>query len=205
MPPNSIVSRFRTIGLLFIIALVSVSGISVAQQTEAAIQFNDQSASDHVTIAEVTLPEPGFVVIHEDDTSETVIGESDLLSADTHEDVRIALDDSLGGDQTLIAVVYADTNGNDEFDAGTDEAFRSDGERVEDSARMTATVTLTVVQTRVQNVVQTQTEVVTRTVVETRVRTVKVTDSGGQPGFGFGVAIASLLGLGVLGVRNARS
>ncbi len=67
-----------------------------------------------MTVQEVTLEENGYVVIYDQDGS--VVGYSEHLESGTHEDVEIELNQNYCDDAKLKAVLYADSNGNDESD-----------------------------------------------------------------------------------------
>lgn len=192
---------------VLVASVVAAGGVASAQST-AALTFDDQSATDQVVIASVTLPDPGFVAVYRSSGGSPgeLLGSSEQLAADTHDDVSVDLSSSLTADQELIAVLYRDADDNGEFSEDADEQFEADGEAVQATAQISAAagtaVEITVVETRTETVVQTVTQEVTRTVVETKVRTVQVTESSGQPGFGIALGIATVLGTIVLGRRR---
>ncbi len=193
--------------VLLTVVTVAVGGVASAQST-AALTFDDQTASDEVVIASVTLPEAGFVAVYDSSGGSPgdLLGSSAELAADTHEDVTVELSSSLSADQELIAVLYRDADENGEFSEDADEQFEADGEPIQATAQITAAsgtaVEITVVETRTEAVVQTVTREVTRTVVETKIRTVTVTESDGQPGFGLALGIGTILGAVLLGARR---
>lgn len=193
--------------VLLTVMLVVAGGVASAQST-ASLTFDDQPATDEVVIASVTLPDPGFVAIYRSSGGSPgdLLGNSAELAADTHEDVTVDLSSSLSADQELIAVLYRDADDNGEFSEDADAQFEADGQTVQATAQITAgsgtAVEITVVETRTETVVQTVTQEVTRTVVETKIRTVQVTDSSGQPGFGLALGIGAILAAALLGARR---
>lgn len=88
----------------------------------ANVTFEDQiSNGTAVTVQSVTVPEGGFVAIHDmgivdGEVEESLRGQSDFLVTGTHENVTIELDEPLNESQRLVAVVYRDSNGNETFD-----------------------------------------------------------------------------------------
>lgn len=110
-----------------------------------------------MVVENVTLPDGGFVAIHEftgdeDEPFGTIVGVSERLEAGTHEDVTVHLFDvpgatyevaHLGESQDLIAVPYRETNANRRFDfvrtnGNVDEPYLdADDERVSDRASVT--------------------------------------------------------------------
>lgn len=99
-------------------------------QTEpATIRFEDQQlrhagGNPVVTIQNVTLPKGGFVVIHDKrylgptrDPLNSAIGVSLYLSPGVHRDVTVPLlNGSVTSTQTLVAVPYLDTDGDQTYD-----------------------------------------------------------------------------------------
>lgn len=193
-------------GFVLLVAVLVATGGVVSAQSTAALTFDDQTATEEVVIASVTLPASGFVAVYRASGGSpgALLGNSEVLAADTHEDVTVALSSSLSDDQELFAVLYRDADDNGDFSEESDEQFEDDGEPVQATAQITAgpAVEITVVETRTQTVVQTVTQEVTRTVVETKIRTVQVTDSSGQPGFGLALGISAILGAILLGARR---
>ena len=106
-----------------------------ANGAPADVSFDDQSgAGDTVTVARISLPTAGFVVItadddsgddSDDDSDGRVIG-SEALPAGVSNGVTVALDERLTADTDLEAVLYADTDGDGSFDRGTDRRIPDD-------------------------------------------------------------------------------
>jgi hypothetical protein len=93
-----------------------------AETRTASLTFERQGSNGSVVTAQsVTLPEGGFVVVHntgviEGEVVESIVGVSDHLSAGRHENVTVELDRPLNQSQRLVAVTYRDSNDNREFD-----------------------------------------------------------------------------------------
>lgn len=97
-------------------------------QTEpATIAFGDQQlrqSGSKLTVENATLPEGGFVVVHNEsyqppngDPLGSAIGISGYLKSGTHRNVAVKmLNGSVNETQTLTAVPYLDTNGNQSYD-----------------------------------------------------------------------------------------
>ena len=100
------------------------SGSSSGGSSAAAeIDFEDQSGGgDVATVARVSAPEAGFVVVTDDDRSDdgAVLG-STAVDAGTSTDVQVPLDPPLDGDADLEATLFADTDGDGSFDASVDQ------------------------------------------------------------------------------------
>ncbi|SFL67523.1 hypothetical protein SAMN04487950_4573 [Halogranum rubrum] len=88
------------------------------------VTFSDQDSDGmEIVVDEVSLPESGFVVLHDerlftddDGVFPSIRGVSSFLTAGSHELVHITLDEPLTDSQRLWAVAYRDTNQNGEFD-----------------------------------------------------------------------------------------
>ena len=141
-------------------AAAGLGGTAAAQSgdSSASATFeNQETGGKTVTVQSATLPEGGFVAIHdgrlqEGKVFESVIGVSDYLSAGTHEDVRVMLFQGVPGgdfdqqrlteDQTLFAMPHLDTDGNQTYDFITsngdaDGPYTMDGQPVLDPATIT--------------------------------------------------------------------
>ncbi|WP_276301630.1 DUF7282 domain-containing protein [Halorussus lipolyticus] len=88
----------------------------------ATITFEPQDSNGStVTVQSVTLPEGGFVVVHDSDVIEgeavdSILGRSSYLAPGLSENVTIELDQSLDQSQRLVAITYRDSNDNQTFD-----------------------------------------------------------------------------------------
>lgn len=105
-------------------AEVTTTEADTAART-ANITFENQSSNGTtVTVQSVTVPEGSFVVIHdyavvEGEAIDSIVGTSDYLDAGTNQNVTVRLNESLDESQQLVAVVYRDSNDNQEFDFAT--------------------------------------------------------------------------------------
>lgn len=100
--------------------------------TDVSATFADQTSDGTmVTIESATLPDGGFVAIHDSSLQDgqvldSVIGVSDALNAGTHQNIEIQLfegvptqmfsQDALNEDQTLIAMPHFDTDSDGRYD-----------------------------------------------------------------------------------------
>jgi S-layer glycoprotein len=85
----------------------------------AAVSADDQTGGGTtITVASVTLPSAGFVVIHADNGGAPgpVIGHSALLSAGESTDVVVSLDTALDADTTVFPMAHVDANDNGEYE-----------------------------------------------------------------------------------------
>lgn len=106
----------------------------------ASLTFEDQTSNGSaVTVQSVTVPEGGFVVIHdngvvEGEVVESILGQSDYLEPGTSENVTVELNQTLNQSQRLVAVVYRDSNDNQTFDFVTSNR-RADGSYTKPDSR----------------------------------------------------------------------
>ncbi len=83
---------------------VALSSTAIAMKSSATVTFDDQTTcGTSVTVKSATLPDGGFVAIHDSSlldgkVTESVIGVSDSLDAGTHEDIEVDLFDVKGAD-----------------------------------------------------------------------------------------------------------
>jgi signal recognition particle receptor subunit beta len=126
-------------------------------ETTASVTFEDQTSDGTtVTVAEVTLPEDGYVAIHDSSLLDgevvgSVIGVSEYREAGTYEDLNVTLFDVPGAEfneteltenDTLIAMPHEETGNNTVYDfvatdGMEDGPFVADGQPVTDSAAVT--------------------------------------------------------------------
>ena len=135
-------------------ATISVTP-SNATADPATVTFGDQSSDGQTVVVDsATLPEGGFVTIHDDTLLDgnvigSVIGVSGPLEPGTYENVTVPLFTVPGGpmgelteDATLIAMPHLDTNANNIYDfvtsAGADDGpYLTNGSAVTDAANVT--------------------------------------------------------------------
>jgi len=162
----------------------------------------------------------------------SVVGVSDKLDAQRSEDIEVNLADDINESQTLVAVVYRDSDGNGEFEFGEsgeviDEPYKDDeGSAVADDAFVTvpgdedtagaSTETTTATAGAQDTSVftdepTTTTGQPTETGTATAVQTSSEVMSGNAaeqstetnaPGFGIGVAVVAMLGSALLARRR---
>jgi len=113
---------------------------------DASVTFDDQTAEDRqtVTVASVSLPEDGYVAIHDstllDDPPQvtgSVVGMSEYLEAGDYTDLDVTLfdvsgadfpaDTSLTGAPLLIAMPHQETSGNQETSSNQEYNFPTSG------------------------------------------------------------------------------
>jgi len=116
----------------------------------ANVTFGDQqSDGSEVTVESASVPDGGFVVVHDESLVDraiidSMLGQSAFLEPGVHRDVTVELDDPLEESQRLIAVLYRDENENEEYDFVTsnrtvDGPYTREGQRkaVHDFASIT--------------------------------------------------------------------
>jgi len=113
----------------------------------ASVTINEQETEgDQVVIESATLPEGGFIAIHDSSVAEaplsSVLGNSVYLEPGTHENVTITLARPIEESQTLIAMPHLDTNDNEVYDfvlstGELDGPYTVDGEVLVDQAEVT--------------------------------------------------------------------
>ncbi|WP_435176929.1 DUF7282 domain-containing protein [Halorussus sp. AFM4] len=118
-----------------------------AQQDQASVTFNQQaSGGEQIVIESATLPEGGFIAIHdatyEDAPLASVLGNSVYLEPGTHENVTITLARPIAETQTLVAMPHLDTNENQVYDfvlstGELDGPYTADNQTVVDEANVT--------------------------------------------------------------------
>jgi flagellar protein FlaJ len=90
----------------FVLLSSPVASVTVDQPT---------AGQETVTLDSASLSEGGFVVVHGRAADGPVLGESDYLVAETHEDVTIELGGPLPSGQSVVLVVHQDTNGDEQL------------------------------------------------------------------------------------------
>ncbi|MGQ5518102.1 DUF7282 domain-containing protein [Halococcus saccharolyticus] len=151
MNPTAEQTSFRAIAvvaLLFSVGMIATAPAASAQAgNNSTIALDNQTSNGTtVTIESVTLPEGGFISVHnesltppQNETIGSIIGVTDYLDAGTHRDLEVVLDRPISHNQTVIAKAARDTNGNQTFDVRRsqgfqDTAYSSNGSAVTDRA-----------------------------------------------------------------------
>lgn len=204
-------------------------GAGAGSTPQPSVSTSDQqSAGRTVTVDSVSLPDGGFVVLHDGadlaagDAVGSVVGTSQYLSAGQHADVAVVLDRSLSSGTTrLVAMPHNDTDGDLVADfvpsnGREDEPYVLGGAPVTDDANVTvptpttttaATTTTTVTTTSATPATST-TAVPTSTTTTTTTTTTTVpgssTDTPGQPGFGAIHVVTSMFAILCLVVARHR-
>lgn len=125
----------------------------VTVSEEAAVSFDGQSSGGHtVTVADVYVPEGGFVTMHDSTLEdgavfESVRGTSEYLEAGFHRDVIVTLDEPLTDDDTLFGMAHMDTNDNEVYDfletEGEEDApYTTDGDIIMDDGDVTVSASV---------------------------------------------------------------
>ncbi|WP_049916708.1 DUF7282 domain-containing protein [Halogeometricum pallidum] len=146
---------------VFAALVVLVGGIpaggtatSAAQQSSgAAVSFAAQPSGGHTVVVEnVTLPEGGFVTIHDASVTEgnvlgSVVGTSEYLDAGTHENVTVHLDEPPTESGAFVAMPHADSDGDRVYDfvadnGETDGPYTADGSAVVSQANVSVSATV---------------------------------------------------------------
>ncbi|QLC33073.1 PGF-CTERM sorting domain-containing protein [Halarchaeum sp. CBA1220] len=128
-------------------AAASTAPDEPADMHAPAVSFSNQSSGGTVvTVDSVTLPDGGFVAIHDASVTEgnvlgSVVGTSQYLAAGTHESVEVRLDEPLSelGTRTLVAMPHADSDGDRAYtfvasNGETDGPYTAGGSAVVDTA-----------------------------------------------------------------------
>lgn len=103
-------------------AVAGTGTTTTADARGANIAFENQvSNGTAVTLQSVTVPEGGFVVVHDTglirgNVTDSILGTSQFLEVGTHRNVTVRLDEPVSESQRLVAVAYRDSNDNEEFD-----------------------------------------------------------------------------------------
>jgi len=161
----------RDIGVLTVVAVMLVSaaltGVAggaistnsddgeadAALQSSATVTISNQTSGGHKMVVDsVTLPNGGFVTIHDgtlldDETLGSVRGTSAYLEAGTHENVTVHIDQQFSEDATVIAMPHKDTDGDRVYDflatnGETDGPYTRSGDIVLQDAEATVSATV---------------------------------------------------------------
>jgi len=123
-----------------------------ADEHQASVTFEDAtSGGETMVVDEVTVPEGGFVTIHDDtltdgETLGSVVGTSAYLESGTHEDVVVHLDESVEGG-TFHAMAHQDTDNDRAYtfvssNGQADGPYTVDGDIVMDDADVTVSASV---------------------------------------------------------------
>jgi len=110
---------------LLALSMTFATSVNAAQPS---LTLEDQPRGEGVIIKSMTLDKPGFVVIHKDGGGKPgpVIGHSALISAGTHENVKVMFDSAQAGERVFPMLHYDDGDGQYKF-PGPDGPVKADG------------------------------------------------------------------------------
>lgn len=139
---------------VLLLLATGLAAVGTAQTDRATVTLDDQTiGAATIHVASATLPDGGFVTIHDARLNDgavlgSVRGSSAFLPAGTHEDVRIHLDTPVTEDTTLVAMPHKDTDGDRVYsfvssNGQTDGPYANDGGPVVDDGQVTASATTT--------------------------------------------------------------
>ncbi|WP_363463770.1 DUF7282 domain-containing protein [Halogeometricum borinquense] len=145
---------FVTLVVLVGTAPAGAAATPAAQQSSgASVSFAAQSSGGSTVVVEnVTLPDGGFVTIHDASVADgnvlgSVVGSSAYLDAGTHENVTVHLDEPLSESGAFVAMPHRDTDGDRVYDfvadnGETDGPYTADGSAVISQANVTVSATV---------------------------------------------------------------
>nr|WP_206022047.1 PGF-CTERM sorting domain-containing protein [Salarchaeum sp. JOR-1] len=142
-----------TVVLIGSVLAVAPGAAAGATAGGASVTFDAQTSGGYtVTVENVTLPDGGFVTIHDASVTEgnvlgSVVGSSTYLEAGTHESVTVRLDEPLSEDGTYVAMPHMDTNDNRVYEfvsanANADGPYTMSGSAVVDTANVTVSASV---------------------------------------------------------------
>lgn len=93
--------------------------------TTNSVRLAENETGNFANIASATLDRPGYVVIYKVNSNgnTTLLGSTDLLAAGSHTDMQVQLDTVVAREETIVAVLFADTDGDGEFSEGGDDGY----------------------------------------------------------------------------------
>ena len=178
---------------------------AIEPEETASVRFNDQETEgDSVVVESTSLPDGGFVTIHDSTLADgeaigSVRGTSEYLEPGTSANVEVSLDDPVEESGSFSAMPHRDTDGDETYDfvssEGADDApyTNANGAIVLDSAQLTLPSTPTPTAT---DTPEPDTPTATDEPTDTE------TTSGGQPGFGLAVSLIALIGAALIALRR---
>jgi len=101
--------------------------VSDMRVEENAVVTPEQRPGTAVTVAQVYLAAPGYVVIHEDNNGEAgaILGASALLQAGENNNVSVTLSRTSKDGEKLWAMLHSEKDGDTTFNAQTDTPVES--------------------------------------------------------------------------------
>ncbi|WP_410766541.1 PGF-CTERM sorting domain-containing protein [Haloferax sp. DFSO60] len=139
--------------LTLVVVIGGVPIATTAQQETASVSFDNQATGGTTVVVDsVTLPEGGFVTIHDASLSDgnvlgSVAGSSAYLEPGTHENVTVYLDDPVAESGTYVAMPHMDSDDDRVYsfvaeNGEADGPYTADGEIVVDDAMVNASATV---------------------------------------------------------------
>jgi hypothetical protein len=151
LPPLREFASTATFAVILLTATM-LAPVATAQNAAEVTLEAQTSGGTTVEVAEVQLPDPGFVAIHDSTIQDgevlaSVVGASSHLEAGTHEDVRVHLSEPMTEDDQLVAMPHQDSDGDGVYafvasGGQADGPFTSNGDPVTDAAEVTASATV---------------------------------------------------------------
>ncbi|MFC7202676.1 PGF-CTERM sorting domain-containing protein [Haloferax namakaokahaiae] len=146
----------RTALAVLLTLVVVIGGVPIAataQQETASVSFDNQATGGTTVVVDsVTLPDGGFVTIHDASVTEgnvlgSVAGSSAYLEPGTHENVTVSLDDPVAESGTYVAMPHVDSDGDRVYsfvaeNGEADGPYTADGGAVIDDATVNASATV---------------------------------------------------------------
>ncbi|QLH80825.1 DUF7282 domain-containing protein [Halosimplex pelagicum] len=186
-----------------------------------SVTFADQrveSPGRTVVVDSVVLSDGGFVSVRQGSANGSVLGASDYLRAGAHENVSVDFDRPVRGNETLVAVLHRDSDGDERWDSPErDRPIPVDGSTIYDAATVagqTPTPTLTPATDTVATQTPAPTPSPTPTTADapaatespspstetigTAERTQPSATTGSGPGFGVAVGLLAVLATALL-------
>jgi PGF-CTERM protein len=182
-----------------------------------SLTFADQrvtSPDPTVVLETVTVSSGGFVSVRQGSANGSVLGASEYLTAGMHENVSVDLDRPVSGDETLVAVLHRDSDGDERWDfPERDAPFPIDGATVHDAATVagqTPTPTSTPSPSPVPATTTGDASTATESpspppsteTIETDERTQPSATTGSGPGFGVAVGLVGVLAAALFTTRR---
>ncbi|MFB6155235.1 MAG: hypothetical protein ABEJ22_05020 [Haloferacaceae archaeon] len=137
--PLSRTTRRTLVKALGVAGLTLGTAGAASANEMASVTFEDQTArGTTVEVSEATLPDGGFVVVHDLQDDAAVVGHTGYKRPGTHEDLRIPLDGRASGSGMYLAMAHRNTGRpNYEFPGGDPPYLTSEGSPVVDAAMVT--------------------------------------------------------------------
>ncbi|ESP88455.1 hypothetical protein K933_08347 [Candidatus Halobonum tyrrellensis G22] len=187
------------------LATPAVVTTATAQEANASLTYDDQTATDNVTVQSATLPDGGFVVVY--NSSGAVVGTTDALDAGTHENLTVNVTPPFAASGVSFAEIHRDNDSDGSFNATVDTAYNtSTGNAISSTAYITVEdgETTTEATETTEETTESDTETTTVAMTETTAgeeTTAEATATGG-PGFTLVGALVAVVAAALLARRT---